>query len=349
MFSVLLKSWFNECKGIFIRGNAMKLVYKIGGGFLGMVIIVAFLGIFAWLMINSINQRLGLISKKNLPELLRLENAANTVSGLQLMQIKYLDTLDDKLAAEIMLSQESVAEYISSTLLDVQKVSGSVSEVAELSGFAAASMYNFKDNFERLKQEALIEKKSKIEMLQRAENLAKEVNNFYKIKDMDLSGLLVNIELIRKMRESLTNYYLEYCKFRNLDETELTLYLQTLKGDSERILKQLKQFLIFASTEDKKNGDIFIKNIMLISDTMNSTFTINDVNMFKVADNRCLQAIKDNYGILEGFENTANAELKINSNVVTKTKEISSIITDVRLGNLDYIITKTQVVKTMQR
>ncbi len=318
----------------------MKLVYKIGGGFLGMVIIIAFLGVFAWLMINSINQRMGLISTKNLPELLRLENAANTVSRMQLMQIKYLDTLDDKLAAEIMLSQESVAEYISSTVLDVEKVSGSEGEVKELSGFAATSMFNFKDNFEQLKQEALIEKTSKMKMLQQADNLAKKVDNYYKIKDMDLSGLLVNIEMIRKMRESLTSYYLKYCQFRNLDKTQLQSYMQTLKGDSERILTQLKQFLIFASMEDKKKGDVFIRNIQLIADALNSAFAIKDVNMSKVADKRCLQAIKDNYGILDGFENAANAELKANSNVVTKTKEISSIITDVRLGNLDYIITK---------
>ncbi len=323
----------------------MKLVHKIGGGFLGLVLIIAFLGAFAWYVVFNLNSGIESISTKNLPGLLNVESAAFKVEKIQAEQIRYVNEPIAETADLIESSADEILTFIRGNMDNTEENSGAPAGIAELYQNAESSMVAFKEKFDLLKQSVADEDAKKKLMMETSETLSKRLNGFYTVKDMDQTSLLATIDIIAEIKSKIDNYTLLAGQIRDGKSTDILAYLKVMEKNKDDIIEQANAIMNRLDQANKIKGLILKRFVTSLYDTTagltkGSAKELKEPKDIKKAEKKYSQALKELNIVLKKLEDAPKSRLKKNSQVVAQLKEESNLVTSVRLANLNYIITK---------
>ena len=328
----------------------MKLVHKIGGGFLGLVLIIAFLGAFSWYTVSRLNTGIEFISSNNLPDLIKVESFAYKVEHIQAEQVRYVSEPTDELAESIIKSADNIIAYARDSLDKFSSAADVQGGIVDLYKNAENSMVLFKEKFDALKVSLDDELNTKTEMMNTSETLASRLNGFYKIKDMDQGTILSTLDLIGEIKAMVADYTTRGAQIRNSKNQDVLAYIKVLDKTKNEILEKSNKVLARLDQGQKIKGLILKRFINSFYDsvvglTKGSGKELTDPLKIRKAEKKYNQALKELNVVLKQLEETPKERLRDNSAVVAKLKEESTLVTEVRLANLNYIITKNSLHK----
>ena len=328
----------------------MKLVHKIGGGFLGLVLIIAFLGAFAWYTVSNLNSGIEFISSNNLPDLIKVESFAFKVEHIQAEQVRYVSQPSEERAEDIIKSADVIIKYAISSFDEFSNEADAPEGIVDLYKNSENSMVLFKEKFDLLKEALDSEVSKKVDMMSTSETLASRLNGFYKIKDMDQGSILSTLDLIGEIKAQVANYTMLGAQIRDGKDKDVTAYIKVLDKTKGEILEQSNKILARLDQGQKIKGLILKRFINSFYDsvvglTKGSGHELTDPKKRKKAEKKYKQALQELNVVLKQLELAPKERLKKNSAVVAKLKEESTLITEVRLANLNYILTKDSLYK----
>ncbi len=329
----------------------MKLVHKIGGGFLGLVLIIAFLGVFAWITVHSINTGITTISTKNLPDLLNAESDAIKVEQIQTDQVRYVNDPSEDMAKVIILAAEGIIESGNQVLVRVDNSEVKMpEEMIALYHDVEDNLLGFKEKFEVLQESVKAEEESKQEMVDSSESLTTMLNMFYKVKDANQADLLQVLDEINALK-SLVNEFMtlgSQIRTTKLDNVEATF--KVFEQKKEAIIEQTNQVINSLEQAEKIKGLIlkrfvtsYYESVEILTKGIGKD--TDDPKELKKAEKDFARASKEIGVVLTRLEELPKSRIKANSAVVAQLKEQSNLVSDVRISTLNYIITKNPMYK----
>ncbi len=331
----------------------MKLVHKIGGGFLGLVLIIAFLGVFAWLTVTGLNVDIESIASVNLPGLLNTESAAFKVEKIQSEQLRYVNNPTDESASKIVASADGIIEFVKSSYESLTSNKGDVQEgIVDLYSRSQKSMEEFKVKFELLKNAVEKETKKKQEMMDTSDSLATMLNMFYKVKDSDQGVLLRMLDSITELKGKVNDYILLGSTIREGRAVNVVASAKVLDKKKEEIISQANRIIAKLDQSQSIKGLILKRFVTSFYDAVvglakGSGKTLTDPQKIAKSKKKYNEALKEMGTVIKRIAETPQESIKSNSEIVAVLKEESNLISEVRLSNLNYIITKNPAHKNI--
>ena len=334
----------------------MKLVHKIGGGFIGLVIIISFLGIFTWIAINSINTGIKEVSETNLPVLLDTETAAFKVQQIQSLQTRYVFGGDKSIAREITANANDIitsADKIIEVVREVLKINNnayhdratSLNLLIDQYSQVATDLTEFKGGFQELASEVKREEYKQAEMLDISEKLAVMINMFYKVKDNDQTRILKVIDIINSLKKEIDEFLTTGDSIKNSYGQDVKKSLAGLEKSMQEILTKTTSIIDLLDKDGMTKAhtlkyDITIYFNSIVGLTSGSGKEFKDLKDILEANKDLVKATDELKTIIDSLAETPKKQLNDNTYVVTQLKEQSVLVTEVRLANLNYIISK---------
>ncbi len=377
----------------------MKLVHKIGGGFLGLVLIIAFLGVFAWIAITSVNGGIRDVSTKNLPLLLHTETAAINVEKIQGKQIEFVREGNKEVAETIVTSVDELLASVDVALVEFDEIlksevefskkestddeaEGTTEEGSEdtvtvdseqeegqqdeeapieepadmitLYKGVAVTLKEFKERFMLLDTEVQNEEKKQVGMMESSERLATLLNMFYKTKDYDQIKLLKLVELINDLNNSVGVYLNHGNAILAGSGGNVNKSLSDLNVKKDEVVAQAEKVMAMLGSGDKIKGLILKRFITTFYSSVEglakgSKAEIKDPKASAKARKKLTQASKELGNVLAQLRESPKKKINANSEVVAQLKEQIGLVSEVRIANLKYIISKNPMFKNIAK
>ena len=331
----------------------MKLVHKIGGGFLGLVLIIAFLGVFAWITVTGMNVGIESIAKENLPGLLDTESAAFKVENIQSEQVRYVNNPTEESAGKIVAKADEIIAFVKNSFEYLSSQKGNVQEgIMELYASSQQSMEDFKVKFELLKDAVEKETNKKREMMDTSDSLATMLNMFYKVKDSDQGTLLRMLDSINDLKAKANDYILLGSSIRDGRVVNVVASIKVLGKQKDEIMNQANRIISKLDQSQSIKGLILKRFVTSFYESVlglakGSGKTLTEPQKVAKAQKKYTQALKEMGTVIKRIAETPQDSIKSNSEIVAVLKEESNLISEVRLSNLNYIITKNPAHKNI--
>ncbi len=327
----------------------MRLVHKIGIGFLGLILIVGFLGGLAWSSLSNVNNEIIKISKNNLPSLLNIEAGVLRSSDLQALQNLYVKDRDDKIFTSM---NESIDEGLDDLKIGIENfnriatLNSSYNSEIELLNTLEIQYQSFKEKLNGLSELLASEHTKQIAMNESALSLSNEMSSFYERKEQDQLVTINMVDSINELKSLIQDCQIYGLVATSDDGTKSKEKLSAFdKLISEALLKSV-EISDHLSSDDMMKGLILKKYLndlreSVIGLTKGSPKELKEPKKIQKAEKNLLRANKELTSVIQKLLIGLQESIERNSTVVKILKDQIGIIADVRINNLNYIISRS--------
>ena len=326
----------------------MKLVHKIGLGYLALVLIIAFLGGFSWFSLDNVKDGVENLEQNDLPTLLNIEAGVLQISNIGALQNLYLKDRDEAVLQEIRSSLSQGMKSLKNDIKNFSALAKSNKAYQQYVVFAKKLLDKFKSfegKLNNLDEAVVAEEAKKIEMNDLADTLATEMNKFYSRKEKDQLALISMVDQINNLRGKVQ-------EARTISSGLVSGISRDLKKDLDvfkTIIGQCQEITVDL-TKKLSQGDrikgLILKRFLGVLESSTLGLTKGSGKELKKpteiakAERTYVKATEELNEVIVKLLANPKKDIDNNSQVVALLKEQSGLISAVRIANLNYIITR---------
>lgn len=326
----------------------MKLVHKIGLGFLALVLVIAFLGVFAWNSLDNVKGGIDDVAKVDLPILIRTEAGLLRISNIRTMQSQYLKDRKKIILDEIRSSLNTGVKDLKigvDNFAALAKEDKTYLDEVKLAKTLLSQFENFDEKLNKLDESVVVEEGKKVQMNELTNALSVEMNNFYSRKEKDQLALIALVDFINNLRNN-------FQEAKALGAMLISGSSKNLKDDLATFNKLMTESLSMSvelsgklSKGDRIKGLILkrylgVFNESVLELTNGSGKKATEPAKIAKAEKNLSKATTELAEAIKKLLANPKEDIENNSKVVALLKEQINLISSVCVANLNYIITR---------